>query len=52
VGREVGVDGVAGDHGVEVCGAAVALGTQHPPEPLGWRLLRALRRQFLSQFEI
>ena len=32
---ELGVDGVAGDQGVEVRGAAVALGAQHAAEALG-----------------
>src|SRR3954463_11618140 len=35
VGGEVGVDGVAGDDGVEVRGAPVTLGSQHPAEALG-----------------
>lgn len=33
-------------------GSRAYVAFEHAPEPLGWRLLRALRRQFLSQFEI
>jgi putative peptide zinc metalloprotease protein len=33
-------------------GSRAYVAFQHAPEPLGWRWLRALRRQFLSQFEV
>lgn len=33
-------------------GSRAYVAFEHPPEPLGWRLLRLLRRQLLSHFEV
>ena len=49
VGGEVGVDGVAGDDRVEVRGAPVALGPQHPAEALGLLLAGAERAGHLDR---
>jgi putative peptide zinc metalloprotease protein len=33
-------------------GSRAYVAFEHPPEPLGWRMLRLLRRQLLTQFEL
>ena len=36
----------------EWLGSRVFVRFAHPPEPLGWRMVRALRRAFLSNFQV
>lgn len=38
------------DRAVEALGSRAFVAFEHTPEPIGWRALRALRRQFLSTF--